>query len=436
MEDLANERNAVCRKLEEFNFEPVNAENLMPDGTNSWQRIQRELAESDLMVLILGESYGWIPTSGPHADAGKAVTELEFLEAQRLGLPVLPFVKRIKHPGSTPDFVRREELRRRIEDWDGGLFRANFDLAHDLADHVARALIEFLGGHYLREAAGTDRASRTDFVTTRPAGNAPPLPSALVEAVRARSAVVLIGSGVSLEAGLPSADLFIAAMRQRIEQHDPTYRPAASGSLFFAVAADLEALLGPNELRRVVGELVTPKYFAGTTDSHRRVIELFDVVITTNYDDLLERAVDRDLTVVSDDATLVDLAKHPAIIKLHGSLNRPESLVLTEGELAGVASGHPRVREALVRELRCRPLIAVGSSLRDPSLVSVLEAARPDLRGWVVADRIPLADRARIQRWNLDPLEGDAHAFFAALLQAVHGASTDGEDSSNDYGAA
>jgi hypothetical protein len=54
-----NERDAVCRKLEEFNFEPVTAENLLPDGTGSWERIPEELLDSDVVVLLLGESYGW-----------------------------------------------------------------------------------------------------------------------------------------------------------------------------------------------------------------------------------------------------------------------------------------------------------------------------------------------------------------------------------------
>jgi hypothetical protein len=418
MKDLANERDAVRRKLAEFNFEPVNAENLLPDGSESWLRIQSELAESDVMVLLLGETYGWIPTSGPHGDDDRSVTELEFLEAQRLGLPVLPFVKRIEGSHSSTDYARREEFRQRVEEWDGGLFRANFELAHDLADKVGRALIDFLGGHYLRESGGKARV-QSRSATAAHAGDQPRLPSELVEVVRARRAIVLIGAGVSLQAGLPSVDLFIAAMQQRIEQHDPSYRPAASGSLFFAVAADLEALLGTDELRRVVKQLVMPTYFAGTTDSHRAALELFDLVVTTNYDELLERAAAEDRAIVSDDATLVDLTDHAAIVKLHGSINRPESLVLTEGELAGMASSHPRVREALVRELRDRPLIAVASSLRDPGLVALLEAARPESQGWAVADVIPLADRARIRRWNLDPLEGDAHAFFTALLQAV-----------------
>lgn len=81
MKDLRNERDAVARKLREFSMQPVNAEGWLPDGSGSWERIAEELTTCDLFVLLIGESYGWIPDSGPKSDVGKSVTELEYLEA-------------------------------------------------------------------------------------------------------------------------------------------------------------------------------------------------------------------------------------------------------------------------------------------------------------------------------------------------------------------
>src|ERR1043165_1420234 len=87
MKDLVNERDAVCRKLRDFNFDPVNAESWLPDGSKSWERIASELETSDLFVLLLGESYGWKPTTGPKADLGLSVTEIEYREARDQGIP-------------------------------------------------------------------------------------------------------------------------------------------------------------------------------------------------------------------------------------------------------------------------------------------------------------------------------------------------------------
>ena len=96
MKDLANERAAVRRRLEEFNFEPVNAENLGPTGANSWDRLAPEIQSCDLLILLMGERYGWIPPTGPEAKLKRAITEREVDEAKRCGIPVLPFLKRLE----------------------------------------------------------------------------------------------------------------------------------------------------------------------------------------------------------------------------------------------------------------------------------------------------------------------------------------------------
>ena len=63
-DELENERAAVVQRLRLFNFEPVNAEGWLPDGGGIWATIERQIRESDLFVLILGERYGWIPKAG------------------------------------------------------------------------------------------------------------------------------------------------------------------------------------------------------------------------------------------------------------------------------------------------------------------------------------------------------------------------------------
>jgi len=161
MQDLANERDEVRRRLIEFNFEPVNAEGLLPTGQGSWDRIAGEIVSSDLFVVILGDTYGWIPPSGPMHNLGKSVTELEFLEANARGLPVFVFSKRLSaHMDATSeDSRRREAFRSEVESWDGGYFRTDFELASELANKVGRALVAFLSDAYQVQRLSPDRAA-------------------------------------------------------------------------------------------------------------------------------------------------------------------------------------------------------------------------------------------------------------------------------------
>ncbi len=82
MEDLANERDLVADRLQSFNFEPVNAEGILPTGAKSWDRICEEIDSCHLFVLLLGERYGWVPTKGPLANEKISVTHGEYRRAR------------------------------------------------------------------------------------------------------------------------------------------------------------------------------------------------------------------------------------------------------------------------------------------------------------------------------------------------------------------
>jgi hypothetical protein len=425
MRDLANERDEVVRQLKRANFEPVNAETILPDGTDSWSRLQTEIEASDLFVLILGGSYGWIPEKGPKAGEGKSVTQLEFEEARSLGLPVFIFSKILTLDGTdtaSEDAKRRDAFRKEVANWDGGYYRGDFHLAHDLAEKVSSALVGFLSDRY-RERLLRRRSRPRPPLPGDDTGELRPmrLSGELVDSVADGSAVLLLGAGASLQAGLPSAALFVEAMIERIREVDPHYAPGASGSLFNAVATDFESLLDVNELWRLAEQLVDPKGLAQPTEAHRIAVELFPTIVTTNYDLLIERALRHEgaeRRIVTGDAD--DLAPStPVLIKLHGSVRDPEQLVLTEVQLANLERTRPALWAALQDELRRRPLISVGSSLRDPSLVRLLEGSRPEISGWAVLYDFSIADRLRLARWGLEPLHGDAATFFATLDKEV-----------------
>ncbi len=114
-DELENERAAVVQRLRLFNFEPVNAEGWLPDGGGIWATIEKEIRESDLFVLILGERYGWIPKAGPKADEEVSVTHLEFRAARDFGMPILVFTKELggkayavpERPGRAPGSGKR-----------------------------------------------------------------------------------------------------------------------------------------------------------------------------------------------------------------------------------------------------------------------------------------------------------------------------------------
>ena len=425
MRDLINERAEVVSHLEQLNLEPVRAENLSPTGQDSWSRIQAAIAASDIFVLILGETYGYIPETGPMAKEEKSVTELEFDYARSLGLPVLAFFKRLgpNSPTGTEDARRRDALRSKVEAWDGGVFRSEFELAHDLSISVGAAVAGLITDTVRtsllvnRKSAQPARSSQPEARQVDPSR----LPPGLITETVTGRAVLLLGAGASLQAGMPSAAMFVDAMTAAMRRVDPGYQPGRSGTTFNAVATDYESLNGQEALWELARDIVEPG-FAIPTEAHRIAGRLFDTVVTTNYDRLFEQSLvgaERPFSVIDGEANASDLIQPLKLIKLHGSLAQPTNLVLTESQLANLEFDRPKLWGSLVEMLRARPLFVVGSSLRDPSLIRLLEECRPTIHGWAVLPGASGAEHQRLRRWNLTVVEGDADGVLLALEAAV-----------------
>lgn len=97
----------------------------------------------------------------------------------------------------------------------------------------------------------------------------------------------------------------------------------------------------------------------------------FDVVCTTNFDFLLERQYEltpRPCTPIVDEEQLSVRvsAASASLLKLHGDLNHPNRLVVTEEDYDGFLSRYPLVATHLSNYLITRTAVLIGYSLDDP----------------------------------------------------------------------
>jgi hypothetical protein len=420
MTDLANERDAIVRKITEFNFEPVNAESWLPNGSRSWERIQQELQSSHVFVLISGERYGWIPNEGPGAAEGLSVTEMETNAARAANIPILPFLKRLDYGSdSTSDEAkRRDAFRKRIGQWGTGQFLAQFDLASDLSVKVTMALVSILSESFLNE-----EVKRRSGVIV-PLSAAPAAPAAPRIAARSRSdapsikapqAILLAGSGMSLLAGYPSATALIELLAAKARENgdDVTF----NGSIQ-EVARNFELAYGRESLVATILKGLNPPQAVQPTHAHRLAVKLFNVIVTTNFDTLFEMACEEakiDYAVIAEDG---EIPNKTTIVKIDGTLSNTNSLVLTTQDAERLRSRKPRLWQSLETMLRTRPIIIIGSSMRDANLNAMLDLANESMRGYIVAPNFSSFDVKRFQKRGLQAVNQDAESFLEALSTA------------------
>jgi uncharacterized protein DUF4062/SIR2-like protein len=423
MKDLANERAAVARQVEQFNFEPVNAENWLPDGSKTWDRIEKELLSSHLVVLILGESYGWIPPEGVGAGQGRSVTHMEATAARKAGIPILAFVKRLDYdsPRGTRNAKQRDAFLQEVQSWSGGLYTTDFGLAADLSVKVGAALVNVLSESYLKEQVRA-QYTRAISLPPEPAARLEPLDPnpELMGLLREKRAVLLAGAGLSLSAGYPAAhalsELLIADAFQRGSKG---LNLGLSGSIQ-EIAENFETAYGRPALLKLLQSALSPPLNVSPTPAQLEAVRLFRTVLTSNLDELLEaacREAGLDFEVITGDGEVPPPSDRRAIIKIAGSVSQPESVIITALDAWETRSKKPRLWLSLRELLDTNALVVVAHSLRDINVKALVKGRSRRLPGYIVGNEIGTFDALRFKQLGLEPIFTDAETFFRTYSQ-------------------
>lgn len=111
-------------------------------------------------------------------------------------------------------------------------------------------------------------------------------------------------------------------------------------------------------------------------EAHKRLREIpWAAIVTTNYDDLLERAFEptRPLRRVVTDEDLA--GRRPpnelVVIKLHGDLSRPDTIVISEEDYLRFEKRRPGLLVKVRQLLMEHPLLFLGFSLSDPNFARI-----------------------------------------------------------------
>ena len=110
----------------------------------------------------------------------------------------------------------------------------------------------------------------------------------------------------------------------------------------------------------------------------------FTTVITTNFDSLLERAFQiagHECLPVVEESQLSTRNRYPGprLIKVHGDINRPATMVITEDDYDRFLHTHPLMATSVTATLVERTGILVGYSLDDPDTRQMLALVKQRL---------------------------------------------------------
>lgn len=272
----------------------------------------------------------------------------------------------------------------------------------------------------------------------------------LVDSIRAKECFVFLGAGASTvpdgEVGLPTG----AELSRRLAEK--CAYPGPDISDFLRVCQFYDLTRGGHQLRRqIVEELSMPGLRPGRL--HAQIAELpFQYVLTTNYDRLMETALEA--AGKSPQIAVYDIFEEnvpgaaskpqvneqtPLVYKLHGSIDRVDTMLCTEDDiiefLAGILRGDRPILPSVRTLFRNHSILFVGYGLKDWNIRTMIRAFRGKRpAGWVRSFAIQqrfdnsadaVADwEQSVLYWDkkesVHCIDIDAIEFFNELLRRFH----------------
>ena len=214
----------------------------------------------------------------------------------------------------------------------------------------------------------------------RPSWRLAPELLATAEAIGAAAAsghlALFLGAGVSVPAGLPSWAGLVEEMRSLAVQRGADIPAERFRTLDVLDQTELLRHVLGDDLERLLVQRFQPDTPAL---SHALLANLgCHEVVTTNYDRCYEAAV----VAQDEDATIAvmpwekPVPGRPWLLKLHGDVGRPQSVVLTRGQFFGYDSRWRPVGSVFQSLLMTREVLVVGASLSDDNVLRLAHEVR------------------------------------------------------------
>jgi hypothetical protein len=219
----------------------------------------------------------------------------------------------------------------------------------------------------------------------------------LVQSLRQRRPLALVGAGASVGSGYPNWPGLIARMEKQLTRAGrlAPKLPEALKDLGDPAwhAEEFVAHLKPAGFRKFIKDnFCAPRPPNLLSEPHHLIARLgFRHFLTTNYDPCIELALKRaqrrpNVVHWSDGkqaqnflTSLSDASGRPSVVYLHGHHTRPDNVILTETSYAAAYLDDNFVRR-LLAIFMTQPIVFIGFSLDDPDLAQLLRIARATFR--------------------------------------------------------
>lgn len=256
------------------------------------------------------------------------------------------------------------------------------------------------------------------------------IPKSLIEKIQKKNIVLFIGAGLSANVGLPNWKKLLIELLTKLEEREPKskgYIQSLEQDLF----EPIEILKKIEHLKTFIIEDFEKimKVYDGTEPSsiHKKITNISKKIITTNYDDLLEKSDSslEKITYYNSYKTSKISEYESYVFKIHGDLNEPDKCVLFPSQYEKIYRKEEKLNVfELKKIISDKSILFIGFSLSDPYINYIFNYINNLLSGFTPEHFIITTDITKEWPERITPINIDDYSYLENLIDSIIDKST------------
>lgn len=251
------------------------------------------------------------------------------------------------------------------------------------------------------------------------------IPEELLKPIMERNCIFFVGAGMAIDAKLPSGYHLTNVLFKEIRKKDKDYKKPQNFTLP-RLATDFQYKYNRNKLEQIIRKeiAIAMEKHIPTAYTLFSKIPLPKIVITTNYDRLLEKEfglisyvpIFKNMAVNKFDESKMNL------YKIHGDIDNLDDAIITEDDSLSFEEKKDLIWNDLKSYLQKKPIVFIGYSLEDEYIRSFYKKLNNDLKGnkpIAYAITPDESSKQRFKQLNIKHIKMTASDFLEKLLLAL-----------------
>lgn len=250
----------------------------------------------------------------------------------------------------------------------------------------------------------------------------------LFEKIRREEVVLWIGAGLSISSGFPSGDRLKEIIYESLTENEKAQ--IDQNSSLDVLADNVVALRSSkNHLIDILNKVFSKLPIKDSiVHKNLALIPHFKTIITTNYDCLIENSIKNSISIYNEKRIpYINNDRKRKIIKVHGDLNDPDSLIITKEDyykLIGQNGLNSAIWTLVKNCLASNSVLFVGYSVEDSNLLTLLSDLELSIginrkEYFFVSPNISLLKKKHLERRNILYIDSTGEKLIEELIQNI-----------------